>query len=110
MRMTGDEASTATRLTTIPVILLVLGAGISSVLWGEVLIPRDDLAHDQTVYANIVKSLPKRFGQLNDYRVQRLLPLAIVHYGMRAVGIPLENKNIALAFQVYNLCLLVLIA
>ncbi len=47
---------------------------------------------------------------LSDYSVQRIFLSFIIHYGLRTLGIPLQETNIIFAYGVWNLGLLVLSA
>lgn len=44
------------------------------------------------------------------YHIQRILPSAVVHYGLRLFRIPLEDQNIIIGFGVLNLLLLTIAA
>lgn len=45
---------------------------------------------------------------MNSYGMQRIVPSAIVHYGLRALGVRPSIESVITGFEVYNLILLVL--
>ena len=94
-------------LWMVSVMLLI---GLANILWAERLTFNGGLGWDGTLYGGWVKDF---YGSIfiqgvPQYYAQRILPSAIVHYGMRLFRVPLETKNIIHAFDVYNLLLILL--
>jgi hypothetical protein len=102
------------------IVVMLLG-GIASLLWGERLPVGDGLGWDGQNYAAWAKDFNKSIfvDKVNDYYVQRIAPSAVVHFGTKQLLRPFyshhqihdilaQNKNIILAFGIYNLALLVL--
>jgi hypothetical protein len=89
----------------------MLAMGVAGILWAERLIVADGVGWDGSVYGSwVVKDFYNIIFVLRvpAYYLQRILPSAIVHYGMRLLGVPRTNPNILLSFQVYNLILILL--
>jgi hypothetical protein len=85
--------------------------GVANIVWAERSEVADGLGWDGVIYASWVKDFQGVLTRgVANYYTARVLPSAIVHYGMRLLSIPLENRNIILSFDVYNLVLLCLSA
>lgn len=88
-------------------LLLMLVIGVANILWAERLMINGGFGWDGLWYAGWVKDF---YGSIfvrgvPEYYVQRILPSAIIHYGLRLFRVPLEDQNIILGFDVYNLIL-----
>jgi len=91
--------------------LLVTLFGLAAICFSDRMPVNNGMGFDGRVYGAIVKDLRHQvFDRQLDLRfIQRVLPCAVVHYMLRAVGISLqENVNIIHGFQAYNLLLLVI--
>ncbi len=84
--------------------------GVASTLWAERVMFGGGFGWDGQLYgawvrdfyqAVVVDGLPR-------YYIQRMLPSAVVHYGMRLLGVPRGDAQILLAFDVYQVLLLLL--
>src|SRR6185437_9196322 len=102
-------------------IVVMLVGGIASLLWTERLPVGGGFGWDGLNYGAWARDFNKSIfvEKVNDYYVQRIAPSAIVHFGTKQLLRPFyshhriqeilaENKNIILAFGIYNLVLLVL--
>lgn len=101
--------------------MVMLLGGVASLLWAERLPVGGGFGWDGINYAAWARDFNKSIlvEKVNDYYVQRIAPSAIVHFGTKQVLRPFyshhriqeilaENKNIILAFGLYNLVLLLL--
>jgi len=91
-------------------LLLMLAIGLANIFWAERLTVNSGFGWDGLWYAGWAKDF---YGSIlvrgvPEYYVQRILPSAIVHYGLRLFRVPLEDGNIVLGFDIYNLILLLL--
>jgi hypothetical protein len=86
---------------------LALAYGAAQVTWGEQTPFAGGYHPDAVVYAraagNLEEVLAKR--RLQGYWVQRLAPTVVVHYAMRTLRVPLHDRNIILAFEIYSLAI-----
>src|SRR5712692_839709 len=93
---------------------LMVGAmlviGVANILWAEQLTVNGGFGWDGLWYSAWARDFYHNIFvvRVPEYYVQRILPSAIVHYGMRVLGVSRTDQNIILAFQVYNLLLLLL--
>jgi hypothetical protein len=95
--------------------MLVLTAGlVTSVtaIWGEKITLNDGLGWDGVQYATWARDFPGQVlgGKIGRNSATRILPSGIVHYGLRAFGLPLTNRNVIRAFTVMNAGLLIVVA
>lgn len=81
-------------------------------LLSEKLDIRGGLGWDGGIYGSIAADFPTQLvtNQLNDYYIQRILPSAIVSFGLQLTGIPRSVDHIIQAFIVLNAALLALVA
>jgi hypothetical protein len=104
-----EEAKPATSRSRLPSMLLAfalaLGYGASQVVWGEQTPFAGGYHPDAVVYARAAGNLEALIASraLHWYWVQRLAPTVIVHFAMRIARIPLQDRNILLAFEIYSL-------
>ena len=100
------------RLVTVNALMVVamLVIGLANIAWAERLTFNNGLGWDGAVYASWVRDFYQSIfvRGVPDYYAHRILPSAIVHYCMRALGVPLADRNIILSFDIYNLSLLLL--
>ena len=91
-------------------ILIVLVMGTISIFFGEKIEANNGLGYDGKRYAEIAQNFPQYVlhNQLSPYRIQRILPSAIVHYTLKSLGIPLKYTNIIRGFELYNLTLILI--
>jgi hypothetical protein len=92
---------------------LLLAYGLVQLRWGEGLELSNGLGfYDGRRYGEIAMNFRAEvFEQgLDAYRLQRVLPSALVHLGLRATGQPLDPPHVRDAFRIYNLGLLLLTA
>ena len=91
-------------------ILIVLVMGTISIFFGEKIEANNGLGYDGKRYAEITQNFPQYVlhNQLSPYRIQRILPSAIVHYTLKSLGVPLEYRNIIRGFELYNLALILI--
>ena len=91
-------------------ILTVLVMGTISIFFGEKIEANNGLGYDGKRYAEIAQNFPEYVlhNQLSPYRIQRILPSAIVHYTLKSLGISLEYRNIIRGFELYNLLLILI--
>jgi len=92
--------------------LLILVLGILNLLFAEKISVHGGFGWDGQMYGRWAKDFYHEVfvNGLSQYYIQRALPSAVVHYGLRAFRLPLEDQNIILGFGVLNLLLLVLAA
>lgn len=90
----------------------VLLVGVANVLWAEQLTVNRGFGWDGLWYSAWARDFYQHIfvERVPDYYVQRVLPSAVVHYGLRLCGAARTDSNIILAFHVYNLALLVVSA
>jgi hypothetical protein len=104
-----EEAKPAASRSRLPSMLLALALalvyGATQVVWGEQTPFAGGYHPDAVVYARAAGNLEALIASraLHWYWVQRLAPTAIVHFAMRIAGIPLQDRNIILAFETYSL-------
>lgn len=87
--------------------LLIGGANI---LWAERLTVNGGFGWDGLLYGAWAKNFYQSIfvTRVPAYYAQRILPSALVHYGLRLLHVPLTDQNIIQAFELYNLLLLLL--
>ncbi|MDX6612638.1 MAG: hypothetical protein QOD75_1824 [Blastocatellia bacterium] len=88
-------------------LLLMALIGAANILWAERLTVNGGFGWDGLWYAGWVRDF---YGSIfvhgvPEYYVQRILPSAIVHYGLRALRAPLSDQNILRGFDAYNFIL-----
>src|SRR5438309_7684741 len=103
--MGRTRVSKPVRAVNLWMVSAMLLIGLANILWAERLTFNEGFGWDGTMYGGWVKDF---YGSIfvrgvPEYYAQRILPSAIVHYGMRLFRVPLETKNIVHAFDVYNL-------
>lgn len=103
-----DARPRLSRWTLAAMLLAVLALCLVNMVIGETIPAGEGLGYDGLVYGNMVLELPAliREGRLNHYYAQRILPSAIVRWGMLAAGSELTVPAIIRAFRIYNLLLL----
>jgi hypothetical protein len=91
-------------------VALMFVIGLVNILWAERLTINNGLGWDGVFYGSWAKDFYQAVvvHGIPDYYTQRFLPSAIVHYSMRLFRVPLDTANVILAFDFYNLALLVL--
>jgi hypothetical protein len=95
------------RSSNLLMLLLMALIGITNILWAERLTINGGFGWDGLWYAGWVRDF---YGSIfvrgvPEYYAQRILPSAIVHYGMRLFRVPLNDQNILRGFDVYNFIL-----
>ena len=95
--------------------LLVLTVGLittATAIWGEKMTLNGGLGWDGAQYVAWARDFPGYViaGKIGPNGATRVLPSAIIHYSLRALGFPLTNRNTIGAFTVMNGCLLVVVA
>ena len=90
----------------------MLAVGVANILWAEQLTVNRGFGWDGLWYSAWARDFYQHIfvERIPDYYVQRILPSGVVHYGMRLFGVARTDPNIILAFQVYNLALLMMSA
>ncbi len=108
------------------VFLFFLFFGFGNIFYGEKTQVRAGFFYDGSVYADITKHFEElvfhkgagadpfkhdsdqfKHG-INDYLLQRALPLGLVHYSIRAIGAEFSNENIIRGFEYWNLVYLLI--
>jgi hypothetical protein len=109
---TQGKAARLVGNTNFRMAVVVLLVGVANVLWAERLTINEGLGWDGLIYAGWVRDFQGVVltHGVPDYYAGRVLPSAIVHYGMRLFSVPFDSRSIVLAFDVYNLILLVISA
>jgi hypothetical protein len=88
---------------------LLLTYGVAQILWGEAIESTGGLGfYDGRRYGEIAMDFHGQVFRegLDAYRLQRVLPSAIVHVWLRVTGQPLDATHVRDAFRIYNLLLL----
>jgi hypothetical protein len=88
---------------------LVLAYGVAQIAWGEAIESTGGLGfYDGRRYGEIAMDFHGQVFRegLDGYRLQRVLPSAIVHVWLRATGQPLDATHVRDAFRIYNLLML----
>ena len=90
--------------------LVVLIYGVAQIVFGEKIPVSNGLGWDGAIYGAIAKDFEQLLTThgLSWYYIQRSLPSGIIHYTLRALGLPLQDTFIIRAFEIYNLALLLL--
>ena len=86
--------------------LLVLLVGLINFQWGEKITVGGGFGSDGIFYGALAKDF--YIKGIDAYRMQRIVPSAVIHYTLRALRVPLVDRNIITAFELYNLLLLLL--
>ena len=74
--------------------------------WGELVPVGNGLGWDGVRYGNWVKNF--HVSEIGPYYVQRLFPIAVIHYALVLLKLPLVDANVIAAFRIYNLLLILL--
>ena len=92
--------------------LIILLVGIGHFCFGELILKGAGVGWDGKIYRDISIDFHNMLidKEINAYRLQRVLPSAIIHYTFRLFSIPLETNTIMMGFRIYNLILLVIAA
>ena len=88
---------------------LLLTYGIAQILWGEAIESTGGLGfYDGRRYGEIAMDFHGQVIRegLDAYRLQRVLPSAIVHVWLRVTGQPLDATHVRDAFRIYNVLML----
>ena len=93
-------------------IALVFATCLANLLFAERIPMSEGLGTDGTNYGAIALDFHGSVFEegVNKYYLQRAAPSAIVHYGLRALGQPVDIPHVIRGYQVLNLALLVLVA
>jgi hypothetical protein len=96
-----------TRPTRIDLLLVVALVSIGSaitILWGERIGIRNGEGWDGAAYSAWARAFPDKVLDegVNRFQARRVLPSALVHYGLGALDMKRAGANIQLAFQVLN--------
>ena len=112
MSTTGQTDAFSPRRVNLLMAAAMLLVGVANVLWAERLTINNGLGWDGLLYAEWTRDFYNTvFARgVSEYYTQRILPSAVVHYGMRLLRVPFTDRNIILGFDCYNLALLVLSA
>lgn len=91
-------------------VALTLALGLGNLFLAEKIPVNGGFGWDGVVYGRWAKDFYHEvfINGVTQYELQRVLPAAIVHYGLRLSGAPLEDQNIIFGFEVLNLLLLVI--
>ncbi|MBL7069123.1 MAG: hypothetical protein ISS34_04625 [Candidatus Omnitrophica bacterium] len=70
----------------------------------------EGLGYDGAAYAKIAKDFQTLFlkKEISPYRLHRVFPSAVIHYGLRLLNLPLDNAHILKGFEIYNLAILLI--
>jgi hypothetical protein len=84
--------------------------GIANIIFAERVTVSGGFGWDGLWYADWTRNFYESIfvRGVPEYYVPRILPSAIVHYGMRILGVPITDHNLILAFDVLDLALIVL--
>jgi hypothetical protein len=106
----GPAVDSHARRTNLWMAAAMLFIGVANIRWAERLTAHDGLGWDGQNYAAWARDFFTQIFvvRVSEYYVKRILPSAIVHYGMRVFGVAPTNPNVIIAFDVFNLVLLVL--
>ncbi len=94
-------------------LLVVLVGCANLVLSGEVILEANGIGYDDGVaFRDMAVNLPTLLfnHELPKYYVQRIVPSALIHFGMTLLNVPFSDTNIIAAFRFYNLILLAIAA
>lgn len=93
-------------------IVLVAAYAIAAACWSDRLAIHGGLGWDGTHYSRIAADPVQvlRSGELDAYRVQRILPPLVVHVGLRIARAEPSPAHMVVAFEVLNACLLTVAA
>ncbi|MFL5327671.1 MAG: hypothetical protein ACJ8C4_02045 [Gemmataceae bacterium] len=98
------------RLTAGPALFAALAGviGVACLAFGERVEVNEGLGWDGVIYARWVRDFHQEIfvNKVDTYYVQRILPAAVVHYGLRACWAPLNDANIMRAFGLLSVALL----
>jgi hypothetical protein len=92
---------------------LLLAYGVTQILWGEAIDSTGGLGfYDGRRYGEIAMDFHGQVFRegLDAYRLQRVLPSAIVYAWLRVTGQPLDATHVRDAFRIYNLLMLLVTA
>jgi hypothetical protein len=91
-------------------LIIIALAGTISILFAERVTVGSGFGWDGIRYGHVAMDLYNWFfsEDVNAYSLQRILPSAIVHYGLRALAIHPTIESVIIGFAVYNLTLLLL--
>lgn len=100
------------RRSALILVLLTAATGLVQILWGERFFLGEGLGWDGQHYAELAARFPDILWERSQspYRLGRLLPSVLVHYGLSLPGLPMKASNIVLGFLVLNAACLVLSA
>jgi hypothetical protein len=98
------------RNVNLQMLAVMLLIGVANILWAERLTVNGGFGWDGVLYGGWAKDFYNSIfvQRVPEYYAQRILPSAIVHYGLRLFRVPLTDNNIILGFDVYNLLLILL--
>lgn len=108
---TGISMITPTRIPTNRLMVALIQAlGLVNLLVAEKIPVNGGFGWDGVVYGRWAKDFYNQvfLSEVTQYELQRVLPAALVHFSLRLIGAPLEDRNIILGFGVLNLFLLVI--
>jgi hypothetical protein len=90
----------------------ILAVGVANLLWAEIIRVGGGFGWDGQLYGTLAQTFPEALQgrTINAYYLQRLLPSAIVHYGLRISGCSASIPDVVRGFEILNLCCLGLIA
>lgn len=96
--------------TTSRMLLLVFLVGLLNILFAEKITVEGGLGWDGSFFGAWAKDFYNEvfIKKTTLYFTQRILPSAIVHYGLRLLGLPLENQTVIRGFEILNLSLLLI--
>lgn len=86
--------------------LLLAALCLYSAFWGGLVPIGNGLGWDGARYGNEVKNF--HVSEIDPYYVQRLFPIALIHYALVLLKLPLVDATVIAAFRVYNLSLILL--
>ena len=90
-------------------ILLIFLFSAGKSMWGELISIGRGFGWDGGIYGDVAMDFYKEVfvNQLFEFNFQRILPSAIVHYGLRLMGSELNRDSAILGFQTLNIIALV---
>jgi hypothetical protein len=86
--------------------LLLTAVCVYSAFWGELVPVGNGLGWDGVRYGNWVKNF--NVSEIGPYYAQRLFPIALIHYTLVLLRLPLVDATVIAAFSVYNLLFILL--
>lgn len=98
--------------SALAVVVTVGCAYLVTVLFSEKIPDNGGFGWDGAMYGSLAMTLPDVFASagLDSYYIRRMVPSGVVHYGLRALGLPAEPATVIHAFEAAAVVLVVLSA